>query len=399
MLLMAIYNGFLYLAVRDPAYLAYIFAVGSGALFIMALNGHAYQYLWPGSPRWANTVIPLSSSLWVVFTTLFTQIFLETRRYTPLMWRLIVGLMVAGLVSTGLALLVNYQLAIRLATGLALLSGLVLLITSVLCWLRGNRSARFFAVAWVVFFSGTAMLILSRYGVLPDNAVTHNSAALGLLVEIVVLSLALSDKYRLMAEALSDYSRNLEQRVVRRTKALESANIQLEQLSQRDPLTQLANRRRLDADMEHEWQRHLRSEKSLALLFCDVDFFKGLNDRYGHAYGDDCLRQVAESLRQALRRPADLVARFGGDELVVMLPETDAAGARRVADRITAAIRLRAIAHVDNLPSGVLTLSIGAAAMAPAAGQSPASLFDAADQALLRAKQAGRDRVVVAGGP
>lgn len=399
MLLMALYNGFLFLAIRDLAYLAYVFAVGVGALFIMALNGHAYQYLWPDAPTWANLVVPLTSSLWVIFTALFTQVFLDTRRCSPLMYRLVTAVMAGGGLSTLITLVSPYQTAIRVATGLALVSGMVLFAASLVCWARGNSSARYFAIAWVVFFSGTAMLILSRWGLLPDNMVTHNAAALGLLVEIVVLSLALSDRYRVMANQVAEHSRLLERRVADRTAELQAANRRLQELAQRDPLTRLANRRRFDLDLAHEWERHRRNRASLALLVCDIDHFKQLNDQYGHAYGDDCLRRVAEAISHSLGRPADLAARFGGDEMVVLLPETGEDGASRVARRIAAAVSQLSIEHRGNEAIGVATLSIGLVAQTPADDQPASELFQRADQALYQAKQQGRNRIVRAPRP
>jgi len=240
MILMAIYNLFLYLAVRDKSYLVYIFSVLSGSLFIMSLNGHAYQYLWPEYPRFANTAIPLSSSLWIVFTAIFTQIFLETRRFSPRLFYVINLLIICAICTVALSLLGDYQLAIKTATGLALVNNILILSTSIVCWMNGNRFARFFVAAWSVYGLGVAMLILSRYGLLPDNFITHNSAAMGLLVEIIMLSLALSDKYRILTIELESYAHGLETKVTLRTQELEASNQRLKDLSLSDALTGLS---------------------------------------------------------------------------------------------------------------------------------------------------------------
>ena len=131
----------------------------------------------------------------------------------------------------------EYQTAIKIATGLALFNGLLILTTSIVCWLEGNRFARFFVGAWTVYGLGTAMLILSRFGVLEDNFVTHNSASIGLLLEIIMLSLALSDKYRVLTQELERQTHELEDKVNLRTKELETSNKKIEKLYRIDSLT------------------------------------------------------------------------------------------------------------------------------------------------------------------
>lgn len=395
MLMMCLYNAFLYVAIRDPSYLAYVFSVLSGTLFIMALNGHAFQYLWPDSPALANTVVPLSSSLWMVGTAIFARLFLETDRYAPIFSRLLSGMTVLALGSSLLALFAGYRLAIEVGTALALVNGSLILLTSALCWIKGNRSARFFTLAWLVYGVGTGLLILSRFSVLPNNFITQNSAAMGLLAEIIILSLALSDKYRILHEELSKYSHDLEARVAERTEALEKANEFLHKMSRRDSLTGLANRLGFDEYLTQEWHRQRRADKEMALLFCDVDHFKGYNDSYGHRAGDLCLQAVASVISAILKRPADLGARYGGDELAVVLPETDTAGARKVAQRIVEGVRELDMEHCASPRHGQVTVSIGAASLNPNRARSEAELVEAADQALYRAKENGRNQAAV----
>jgi diguanylate cyclase (GGDEF)-like protein len=394
MLMMTLYNGFLFLAVRDPAYLAYVLAVLAGGAFLMAMNGHAYQYLWPTFPQWANLVLPLSSSLWIFGTAIFTQLFLDTKRYAPGLHR-VVDLMI--LVSFGAVLLSlwsEYRLAIRVSTVLGLVNGGLILTTSAVCWLRGNRAARFFTLAWIVYAAGTTGLILNRMGLLPYNLLTQHSATLGLLVEIVVLSMALSDKYRLMTKQLLGHSLALEAKVAERTAELESANRKLRDLAQRDSLTQLANRRFFDHTLGAEWERHRRDRDPIALLLIDVDNFKGYNDHFGHRAGDRCLQAVAEALARTLRRPADLAARYGGDEFAAVLPQTDLDGALVVAERLRRTVRQLSLPHAPGSQHPVVTLSIGAACLVPIGERCPEALVEGADAALYRAKDRGRDQAV-----
>lgn len=170
---------------------------------------------------------------------------------------------------------------------------------------------------------------------------------------------------------------------------------ELAQLSLRDALTGVANRRRFDELLEREWGRSQRQRTPLALLFIDVDNFKAYNDHYGHQAGDDCLRAVAFVLVDAGRRQADLVARYGGEEFVLLLPDTDEAGAAEAAERIRGFLAQAGLPH-EAVARGRVTASIGVAVCVPDASASPATLLAAADQALYQAKAGGRDRVVVA---
>jgi diguanylate cyclase (GGDEF)-like protein len=162
-----------------------------------------------------------------------------------------------------------------------------------------------------------------------------------------------------------------------------------------DALTGIANRRRFDDLLNSEWRRAIRESSKLSLLLIDADHFKRYTDTYGHVRGDSCLKQVAESALDVVLRPGDLVARYGGEEFAVVLPGTDEAGARRVAEDICQAVRNRQLPHEGNAP-GIVTVSIGAATMVPQRGKSNQDLIEAADQALYRAKARGRNRVVAA---
>lgn len=394
MILMAVYNLFLYLAVRDKTYLVYIFSVLSGSLFIMSLNGHAYQYLWPESPSFANTAVPLSSSVWIVFTALFTQIFLETRRFSPRLFYALNLLILCAIGTVLLSLLGNYQLAIKTTTGLALINNILILLTSVVCWLNGNRFARYLVAAWSIYGLGVAMLILSRYGLVPDNFVTHNSAALGLLVEIIVLSLALSDKYRVLTDELASYAQELETKVKLRTQELEISNQQLKDLSFSDALTGLPNRRHFDQQLELEWNRLIREAKPLSILVCDIDEFKNINDHFGHQYGDQCLQSIAQIMMQSIHRPGDIPARIGGDEFIIILPDTDTQGANLLGRQICHNVEAAAIPQAPDTLYKVVTMSIGGATLVPHQNKNINELFSLADANLYQVKENGRNAVI-----
>ncbi|WP_296947562.1 diguanylate cyclase [uncultured Massilia sp.] len=167
----------------------------------------------------------------------------------------------------------------------------------------------------------------------------------------------------------------------------------LERLANVDGLTELANRRRFDELYAMEWQRAQRNGWPLSVALLDIDCFKQYNDTYGHPAGDRALRAVARSTGTWLRRPADLAARYGGEELVLMMPQTTAVHARVAADELRAAVAALQIAHEGSLAAPVVTVSIGGATLGQDGMESAAELFEAADAQLYRAKQDGRNRV------
>ena len=182
----------------------------------------------------------------------------------------------------------------------------------------------------------------------------------------------------------------LQNRIQQTRLALEKANSRLEELAMQDGLTGIANRRCFDQRFAAEWSRAHRSERPLSLLIIDVDHFKELNDSQGHIAGDECLQSLASAVRIVLRRPGDLLARYGGDEFVALLPETDAAGAIRVAVMMKDSLAERNWnCHEDP----AITVSIGCSCWDPHHSATPETLLEAADKALYHAKQRGRDRI------
>ncbi len=180
---------------------------------------------------------------------------------------------------------------------------------------------------------------------------------------------------------------------------LETLNRRLEIQAKQDGLTGLANRRHFDELLETEFSRARREGTGLGLIMLDVDRFKRYNDLYGHPAGDECLRSVAAAVKGALLRPADLVARFGGEEFAVLLPATQAGGAEAVAERMRQAVRALELRHDAN-PTRIVTISLGVAWLAQGAEMRGAdALLRLADGALYAAKAGGRDRVVLAGTP
>jgi diguanylate cyclase (GGDEF)-like protein len=185
---------------------------------------------------------------------------------------------------------------------------------------------------------------------------------------------------------------SLERKVAERTEALAAANDQLKALAVTDPLTGLANRRRMTEMLESEWHRSLRLDTSISVAMVDIDHFKAYNDHYGHLAGDACLRRVAGALNSVVRG-TDVLARYGGEEFVIILPGADATAAYRVAERARAAVVALEEPHAA-APTGIVTVSIGVAGTVPSDDAPVERLIQSADAELYDAKRSGRNMVV-----
>lgn len=183
--------------------------------------------------------------------------------------------------------------------------------------------------------------------------------------------------------------------IINLNQQLEAAQRELQHLVRIDPLTQLANRRYLDVVLEQEWLRLGRDRKPLSLLMADIDFFKPYNDYYGHLAGDQCLIDVAQIFQTSIRRPDDVVARYGGEEIAVVLPNTDQNGAVAVAQKLVQAMVAKQIPHQASPVCDHVTVSIGVATMIPDLKQSVELLLRRADTALYQTKTKTRNGFTV----
>jgi len=174
---------------------------------------------------------------------------------------------------------------------------------------------------------------------------------------------------------------------------LELLNIKLEELSNRDSLTGIHNRRFFDKQVTDEWTIALQQNSILAIAILDIDDFKNFNDKYGHLEGDDVLKKVVNCIQENSKRPGDVCARFGGEEFVLLLPKTDIDGAMLVCEKIRSDVEQLKIPH-SNTPTGYLTVSIGVSALSPETDENFINFIKKADEALYEAKNLGKNRVV-----
>ena len=172
-------------------------------------------------------------------------------------------------------------------------------------------------------------------------------------------------------------------------------NQKLQILANIDSLTQIPNRHRFKEFYNREWRRMAREQSPLAVILCDIDYFKKYNDSYGHQAGDHCLQKVAQAIANIVKRPADLVARYGGEEFVIILPNTEGLGALKVAEAIRQKIEQLQLEHARSTVSDFVTLSLGVSYVVPSQDSSQELLLATADKALYQAKQQGRNQAVL----
>lgn len=404
LLIFALFNLVLFVSTWRAYYFYNSFYMTSMGLFLAAMGGFAFQYFWPFSPWFANTSIPLFEALGTLAMVLFGRSFLEIGRDQPGLYLLMKLLAAVSVVLLVLVFILPYTRTIIYNTLFGITVIACLFLIGVLRLRQGYRPALWYVLSWSLMVAGALLYALAAFGYLGDFTAREILMQGAIGGQVLLLNYAIVMRWRLLNEKLlaveHTAKHQLEQRVNERTsqlqetmQALERANRQLAELSTRDSLTGLHNRRHLDAVLPELCAESRRTGQPLAMMLVDADHFKRLNDTWGHAFGDECLRAIADALCRHARRPRDLVARFGGEEFALALPNTDPQGALHQAHRILADVAALPLVAPDGSRTQV-TLSAGIAVLEP--GEDEASLFRRADDALYRAKALGRNRVELA---
>ena len=426
LLVMVLYNLFVYFGTRDRNYLYYICFALSYLMFQYTLTGYTYAYLWPQAVWWNSVSIPMFICTTEMTVALFCNRFLRLKGYSTWMHNVLRALTWGSGGMALLSMVLPYQVAIRIGTGMAIPTAAFCLGLGYWRWWRGDSFARLFCVAWTSALIGVIVLTAGKFGIIPSNFWTENAGQIGILGLVVLLSFTLVDRInhdrsgRIAAQAIAleheraarasqealiaakeEANRKLEQRVEERTldlnstlEQLQQANALLQRLSTTDGLTQVSNRSSFDIALADEFKRAVRHKTHLTLMLIDVDHFKQVNDTWGHLAGDACLQAFARLLQPRVHRAGDMLARYGGEEFVVMLGETKASDAATLAESFRLAIEQLVVDFEGQ--SLRFTASVGVACTIPRAQSTPQDLLAAADKALYQAKQTGRNRVCVA---
>lgn len=366
--------GLLWFALRERNHLRYVAYVGSYLLMHLAYSGIASQLVWPETPAVARYSILVGMTLFSSAGLWFARGFLTLSAHAPVVDRVVAWVSRGAPVVMGLLVAANLQLvAVHFAFGYIMLFTFAMVGLGLLALRHAREQARPFLVATVLSMCGALVTTLAVMGTMPFSPLTFRAVEVGVMLEASIWALALGLRLRRQQH---DGARALA-------------------LAHRDPLTGLNNRRGFVDQALPVWSTAARKFRPLSAILLDIDHFKHINDRHGHAAGDRVLVEVADRLSAACRA-GDIVARWGGEEFVMLLPETRGEQACALAERLREVFAQAPVPLGDGR-SAAFTASFGVAVRAGA--MSLEELLRAADSALYAAKDAGRDRVVVASAP
>jgi diguanylate cyclase (GGDEF)-like protein len=378
---LALTNLVLFSFARSWMYALYSCATLAAALCSGTLGyPFAWKVLWPywSPPHFLMIVLP--GSVAVTSLVFFTSELLNVRSYWASLDRFVrVFAIVAALNGIALALwYVSARVGTLDAADLAMqavgIPYAILIVAGIRGWRAGNPNAPYVVTGYALQLLGL-VLYLGNFGMVGGESRSPIFSAAGLACDAMLLFAALASRLqRMQAEALEQANAIAEQR----------------RLAYTDGLTGVANRRAYDETLAREWERYARGGVPLALIILDIDLFKKYNDTYGHGAGDVCLQRVAAAARECVRRPNDLFARYGGEEFAAILPGADEPAAIAIAQAMCDAV---GALHIEHAASTYGSVSISAGVASTASHRFEPTLANAADSALYRAKEGGRNRV------
>ncbi|XKH01136.1 sensor domain-containing diguanylate cyclase [Marinobacter nauticus] len=360
----------LFLVVRKPRYLSYSLYTGSFVAMTASYNGIGMALLWPEAIVWQQWAPPLLMLCFTSSGLVFAMNFLRTRRQRPVLHRGIQVLILGcfALLSVFFAL-GNQGHALKLAfVVVPIFSGLMLYM-GISSWMRGNQSARYFMFGTLLSAIGASISALTVAGLVPYTRLGFYSVDIGMVADALLLTLALAD-------------------LVRKN---EEARLAAERTARLDSLTGLNNRRGFVPVANSLWNLVSRQNRNICVVMVDIDHFKNVNDEYGHAAGDKVLKSIATELDRCSRQ-SDVLARWGGEEFIMLLPETSEQEAFKVVERFRQRVEQLAVRDRSNVVR--CTISAGITARGPACPTLKQAI-DSADEKLYQAKNQGRNRICI----
>ena len=431
--IMLVYNLLLYFSTQHRSYLYYVWYTASIIYLQLTQKGMGFQYIWSNDLLFNHSSVLFANYLLLISSLFFILNFLGLNKaqYPKIIttFRFFIGVSSVAFTATAAMIVtsfypVSYQGLIITTVVLGVSITLVVMGVLLRLSLRGNSSAQLLLVAWLSLLVGICLFALGRVGVPMPMWLSENAMMIGSTFEAALISFALARhikqerEARMSAQQLAltrerqaseaqnellalqkDTTQQLEREVQERTQKLQAAmheltaaNHKLDNLARLDSLTGLSNRWNFDEAFKAAWAKNQQLRQPMSLLMADIDHFKKINDTYGHLFGDQCLMKVAKILKLCVGQSSNLAARFGGEEFIIMLPNTGSKNAAIVGERVRSNIEKISIMH-EGKPVQ-FTISIGISTVIPSVDIAGASLNERADQALYQAKESGRNRVV-----
>lgn len=418
-----LYNLFIYITVRDSNYFWYLLYLICAIFAYLSINGLGSLYLWGNSPYLGAESSIIAYFITFLFIFIFARGFLNTRQVSPSLDRVMVGCIIFSGIGTVSSISdISFTFNWAIAYPLSFPFPVILLVAGIMSLRKGMRQARFYVAAWATFLLSLPMFFLKDIGAIPFSPFNNFTIQLGTLLEAILLSIALADRINLLREAkdkaeaealsiLRQSKEDLEIKVLERTHQLQQQSAlldrankemvleieqrklleaELRKLATTDSLTGLLVRRQFFELAEKEIVRARRNNTSLAILLIDIDHFKQINDTYGHAGGDEVLKNFTAIFHSSFRN-IDILCRFGGEEFIALLPETShdvaIAAAQRLCDNVAANTLVSESNRIN------YRVSVGLTSLQEQ-DDHISNLVKRADEALYQAKHNGRNQVV-----
>ena len=364
------FNLMLFFGLREPGYAYYSFYLAGFIAMSIAYTGHSQALLWPDSPELQRYGIFILMVLYSAFGLIFASRILALEKHAPQVARAVLALSLGGLLLIGLLSVLEQQhLAALFAFSYLTTFTVIMVLLGVFALQFQRARAAYFLGAALIGMLGSAITSLATTGILPFTALTFNAIEIGIMIEATLFALALSSQMRFY----------------------QNSRLEAEESARRDPLTGLLNRRGFLEQSRHAFARMERRARPLSVLMLDMDHFKRINDNFGHDAGDQALTEVARVMLRC-GRTDDVLARWGGEEFIYLLPDTGVAEASALAERVRQSVAALTLTFAGTPVS--FTVSIGIAERRRATPL--ADVIAQADALLLRAKAEGRNRVLVA---
>ncbi|MEP1553215.1 MAG: diguanylate cyclase [Paraglaciecola sp.] len=424
MLAMGICSLFCFVATKALPFLIYSGYVGSLVLTITTLFGLTFRYLWPESTLFQQDSLALFASCLLCLSTIFCDQLLKVKVYSAQLSRLLRVIATIFIIGAGVSFFIPLPLFINAFLSMTLVSGLVVFLTGIWLWKKGSTVAHYYTLTWAMLYLLGLAVVLDNLNIVSFSLSPTHFLMLGATIETIFLALILIISHNKQKQAelieqtelldIERQTRNTEKEVLEQQKTateeleykvqertleleitlreLSEKNQELEKKNTLDSLTGIRNRSYFDKKYQAELRRSKREQTQLSIVMLDIDHFKSVNDIHGHLMGDECIKVVANILKQSLKRLSDDVCRYGGEEFAMILPSTDLEGALALVEKIRIEISNTEI--VLNEASVKVTISAGIGTATAEVTMNEKSILALADQQLYKAKNAGRNQTI-----